>query len=95
MEIGILENIILGIPRVAKAMKDLPVEQLWSVLGAVEGSYWRALAQYGFSESDCHALTSAVMRRLKGQLEADGLTEKEMMIRVYEELGLTGNLVSG
>ena len=39
---GILENIILGIPRVAKAMEDLPVEQLWSVLGAVEGSYWRA-----------------------------------------------------
>jgi hypothetical protein len=95
VEIGILENIILGIPRVAKAMEDLPVEQLWSVLGAVEGSYWRALAQYGFSESDCHALTSAVMRRLKGQLGADGLTEKEMMIRVYQEFGLTGNLVSG
>ena len=45
VEIGILENIILGIPRVAKAMEDLPVEQLWSVLGAVEGSYWRALAR--------------------------------------------------
>ena len=28
VEIGILENIILGIPRVAKAMEDLPVEQL-------------------------------------------------------------------
>ena len=49
VETGILETIIVGIPRVAKAMEDLPVEQLWSVLGAVEGSYRRALAQYGFS----------------------------------------------
>jgi hypothetical protein len=45
METGILEKIIVGIPRVAKAIGDLPVEQLWSVLGAVEDSYRRALAE--------------------------------------------------
>jgi hypothetical protein len=95
METGILEKIIVGIPRVAKAIGDLPVEQLWSVLGAVEDSYRRALAEYGFSQSDCHALTSAIMRRLKGQLGADGLTEKEMMIRLCEELGVTGDVVTG
>jgi hypothetical protein len=93
VETGILETIVVGIPRVAKAMEDLPVEQIWPVLGAVEGSYRRALAQYGFSQSDCHALTSAIMRRLKGQLGADGLTEREMMIRLCEELGVLGNAV--
>ena len=94
VETGILETIVVGIPRAAKAMEDLPVEQLWPVLGAVESSYRRALAQYGFSQSDCHALTSAIMRRLKGQLGADGLTEKEMMMRLCEELGLPGNAVA-
>jgi hypothetical protein len=79
----------MSAPRTTRTSGDV---RFWS---AIVGSYWRALAQYGFSESDCHALTSAVMRRLKGQLGADGFTEKEMMIRVYEELGLTGNLVSG
>jgi hypothetical protein len=44
-ETGILEAIVVGIPRVAKAMEDLPVEQIWSVLSAVEVSYRRALAQ--------------------------------------------------
>jgi hypothetical protein len=93
VEPGILETIVVGIPRVAKAMEDLPVERIWSVLAAVEGSYGRALAQYGFSQSDCQALTSAIMRRLKGQLGADGLTEKEMMIRLCEELGVSGHTV--
>jgi hypothetical protein len=34
------------------------------------------------------------MRRLKGQLGADGLTEKEMMMRLCEELGVLGNAVA-
>jgi hypothetical protein len=84
----------MGIPRVAKTMEDLPVEQIWSVLGAVEGSYRRSLAQHGFSQSDCQALTSAITRRLKGQLGADGLSVKEMMIRLCEELGVLGNAVT-
>jgi membrane protein required for beta-lactamase induction len=49
VETGILETIVVGIPRVVKAMEDLPVEQLWSVLGAVEGSYRRSLARWFLS----------------------------------------------
>lgn len=94
VETGILETIIVGIPRVAKAMEDLPVEQLWSVLQVVEASYGRTLAQYGFSQSDCQTLTSAVMRRLKGQLGADGLTEKEMMMTLCNELGVLDDAVA-
>ena len=94
MQTGIFERIVVGIPRVAKAMEDLPVEQLWPVLGAVEGSYRRTLTQYGFSTSDCHVVTSAIMRRLKGQLVADGLTEKEMMTRLCEELGVLDDVVA-
>jgi hypothetical protein len=38
LETGILETIVVGIPRVAKAMEDLPVEQLWK---AAITAHWR------------------------------------------------------
>jgi len=94
VETGILEKIVAGIPRVAEAMEDFSVEQIWSALDAAEGSYRYTLAQCGFSQSDCQALTSAIMRRLKGQLGADGLTEKEMMTRLYEEIGVLGDVAT-
>jgi hypothetical protein len=75
-EVGILEKIVSGIPQVVKAIEDLPVDQLWSTSEAAEGSYRGTLRQFGFSESGCHAVTSAIMRRVKGQLGADGLTKK-------------------
>jgi hypothetical protein len=87
-ETGFFGNIVAGIPRVAKAIENLPIEQLWPALEVVEGSYRRTLRESGFSQSICQALTSAIMRRLKGQLGADGLTEKEMMRKLCEELGV-------
>ena len=81
-----MEKIVSGIPQVVKAIEDLPVDQLWSALEAAEGSYKRTLRQFGFSASGCQAMTSAIMRRVKGQLGADGLTEEEMMRKFCEEL---------
>src|SRR6516225_3202077 len=91
---NIFENIVAGIPRVANAMEDLPVEQLWSVLDAVGASYLRSLRQSGFSESVCQAVTSAVVRRLKGQLGGDDLSEREMMGKLCKELGLNGDIAA-
>jgi hypothetical protein len=93
-EIGILEKIVSGIPQVVKAIEDLPVDQLWSALEAAEGSYRRTLRQFGFSESVCQAMTSAIMRRVKGQLGADGLTEEEMMRKLCEELEALGDVAA-
>jgi hypothetical protein len=93
-EASILEKIVAGIPHVASAMEDLTIEQLWAALAAAECSYRRTLRQSGFSESACHALTPAIVRRLKGQLGADGLTENEMMIKLCEELGAIGNVAA-
>ena len=90
-ELGILEKIVSGIPRVVKAIEDLPVDQLWSALEA-EGSYRRTLRQFGFSAFVCQAMTSATMRRVKGQLGADGLTEEEMMRKLCEELEALGEV---
>jgi hypothetical protein len=82
-----LATIVAGIPHVAKAMEDVPVEQLWRALEAAEVSYWRTLRQSGFAESKCQTWTSAIMRRLKGQVAADGLTQVEMLKRLREEVG--------
>jgi hypothetical protein len=90
----ILERIVAGIPRVASAMEDLPIEQLWSALKAAEDSYRRTLRQAGLAESVCQALTSAIMRRLKGQVAADGLTEKEIMRKLCEDLGVLDEVVA-
>jgi hypothetical protein len=91
-EVGILERIVSGIPQVVKAIEDLPVDQLWSALEAAEGSYGRTLRQFGFSESGCQAMTAAIIRRVKGQLGADGLTEEEMMRKLCEELEALGDV---
>jgi hypothetical protein len=93
-EVGILEKIVSGIPQVVKAIEDLSVDQLWSALEAAEGSYRRTLRQFGFSESVSQAMTSAIMRRVKGQLGADGLTEEEMMRKLCEELETLGDVAA-
>jgi len=51
----ILEAIVAGIPHVAEAMEDVPVEQWWQALEAAESSYLRTLRQSGFSEIDCRS----------------------------------------
>ena len=93
-EVGILEKIVSGIPQVVKAIEDLPVDQLRSGLEAAEGSYRLTLRQFGFSESVCQAMTSAIMRRVKGQLGADGFTEEEMMRKLCEELEALGDFAA-
>jgi len=86
-EAKILEAIVAGIPHVAEAMEDVPVEQLWQALEAAESSYLRTLRQSRFSETACKKWTSAIMRRLKGHVAADGLTEDEMLRKLYEDIG--------
>jgi hypothetical protein len=86
-EAKILEAIVAGIPHVAEAVEGVPVEQLWQALEAAESSYLCALRQSGFSEIACKKWTSAIMRRLKGHVAADGLTEDEMLRKLYEEVG--------
>ena len=86
-EAKILEAIVAGIPHVAEAVENVPTEQLWRALEAAESSYSRTLRQSGFSESKCQTWTSAIMRRLKGHVAADELTEEKMLRKLCEEIG--------
>ncbi len=82
----ILAKIIVGIPRVVSAMENLSIEQLWPALKAVESSYKSALREAGLPQSVCDVVSEVIMRRLKGQIAGDDLTELEIMRELRHEL---------
>ena len=82
----ILAKIIVGIPRVVSAMENLSIEQLWPALKAVESSYKSTLREAGLPESVCDEVSEAIMRRVKGQIAGDDLTELEIMHQLSHEL---------
>ena len=82
----ILADIVVGIPRMARAMENLSTEQIWPALKAVEGSYKRTLREAGLEDAVCDVVSDAIMRRLKGQLAGDDLTEIEIMRQLRDDL---------
>ncbi len=82
----ILANIVVGIPRIASAMENLSTEQLWPALKAVESSYKRTLREAGLEDAVCDVVSVAIMRRLKGQLAGDDLTEIEILRQLQHDL---------
>ncbi len=82
----ILAKIIVGIPRVVSAIENLSIEQLWPALKAVESSYKSTLREAGLPESVCDEVSEAIMRRGKGQIAGDDLTELEIMRHLSQEL---------
>ena len=82
----ILARIIVGIPRVVSAMENLSIEQLLPALKAVESSYKSTLREAGLPESVCDVVSEAIMRRVKGQIVGDDLTELEIMRQLSHEL---------
>ena len=76
----VIEKIVYGFPAVAKDMEDAPPTKWWVALEAVEDSYLDTLRASGFSGMASQALAAAIIRRLKGQLAGDQLTEDEIMV---------------
>ena len=83
----VVERIIYGFPAVAKAMEDAPPTKWWVALEAVEDSYLDTLRASGFSGVASQAFAAAIIRRLKGQLAGDQLTDDEIMDRIRAEVG--------
>ena len=55
-------------------------------LKAVENSYNSTLREAGLPESVCDEVSEAIMRRVKGQIAGDDLTELEIMRQLSHEL---------
>jgi hypothetical protein len=80
---GILEAALNGIPRVGKAIADIPSPLRQRALEAAERTYRQTVRDLGYPEPDAEVWTCAVMFRVRSQLaehEAqDGEGEAEII----------------
>ena len=86
-ELSVIEKIVRGLHTVAKAIEDAPVEEWRVALEAAETSYLSTLQASGFSDVASQALAAAIIRRLKGQLAGDQLTDDEIIDKIRAEVG--------
>jgi hypothetical protein len=73
-----LQKAILGIPRVAERVGDLPEEKREKALKAVELSYLRTVLESDYTESDAQGWVSTVMDTLRAEL-ADQVRHKSQV----------------
>ena len=64
----VLQMVIIGIPRVAERIAELPNEQRESAFKAVETSYLQTLLDLEYAEGDAHHWTATVMDVLRAEV---------------------------
>jgi hypothetical protein len=85
---AVIEEIVRGFPAVTKVIEDAPPEKWRIALEAAEASYIGVLQSSGFSEAASQALAASIIRRLKGQLAGDELSDDEIVDKILSEQGL-------
>lgn len=81
----ILRAVIAGIPKVAREVAAVPPEERAGVLDAAERSYLQTTKDMGYTENDARPWVSAVMDRLRAEVEA-GDAERMLLEKLYEEV---------
>jgi hypothetical protein len=84
----VIEKIVRGFPAVTGVIEDAPAEKWHVALEAAEASYIGALQSSGFSDAASQALAASIIRRLKGQLAGDELSDDEIVDKILSEQGL-------
>jgi hypothetical protein len=84
----VIERIVRGFPVVTSVIEDAPPEKWRVALEAAEASYIGALQLSGFSDAASQALAASTVRRLKGQLAGDELSDDEIVDKIRSEQGL-------
>jgi hypothetical protein len=84
----VIERIVRGFPVVTSVIEDAPPEKWRVALEAAEASYIGALQFSGFSDAASQALAASIVRRLKGQLAGDELSDDEIVDKIRSEQGL-------
>lgn len=87
-EAKILREAMAGIPLIAETIAATHGEHRTKALEAAERGYLQTLRQSGFADHDALTWVSAIMRRLRGQVEVLGLVNKRMLAALYEELSV-------
>src|SRR5262245_7209659 len=81
----IMERIVHGLTAVASVIEDAPPEKWRLALEAAEVSYIDTLQSSGFSDAASHSLAASVVRRLKGRLAGDELSDDEILDKIRLE----------
>ena len=75
----ILDAAVTGIPRVAKAIAEIPTEHRERALEAAERSYQQTVWDLGYTEAGAEGWISAVMFRLRSQVAEFGTKKLEVV----------------
>jgi hypothetical protein len=84
----VIERIVRGFPVVTSVIEDAPPEKWRVALEAAEAGYIGALQLSGFSSAASQALAASIVRRLKGQLAGDELSDDEIVDKIRSEQSL-------
>jgi hypothetical protein len=83
----VIERIVRGFPVVTSVIEDAPPEKWRVALEAAQASYIGALQLSGFSDAASQALAASIVRRLKGQLAGDELSDDEIVDKFVPSKG--------
>jgi hypothetical protein len=72
----------------SQPLEDALPEKWQVALEAAQASYIGALQSSGFSETASQVLAASIIRRLKGQLAGDELSDDEIVDKILSEQGL-------
>ena len=82
----VLDAAVAGIPEVARIISSLPLEDRASALSMAERSYLRTAKNLGGADDHAQRWASAVMYRLREQVEERVLAKSKLLTALYEEL---------
>ena len=82
----VLEAAVAGIPEIARIIASLPVEDQPSAFDVAERSYLRTAKYLGGADDLAQRWASAVMYRLREQVEERVLAKSKLLTALYEEL---------
>jgi hypothetical protein len=84
-EVEFLRGATAGIPRVARAIADVPSERQPQAWQAAERGYLQTLRESGFEERAARSLVAAVMSRLRAQVSLVRIIDGELRRAAIEE----------
>ena len=82
----VLEAAVAGIPEITRIIASLPVEDRASAFGAAERSYLRTAKNLGGAEDVAQRWASAVMLRLRAEVEEQVVANGKLLMALHEEL---------
>ncbi len=82
----VLEAAVARIPEIARIIASLPVEDRPSAFGVAERSYLRTPKYLGGAEGVAQRWASAVMLRLRAEVEEQVAANRKLLMALHEEL---------